>query len=195
MSAGLTLRARCRDEPTTAPTYTSRDCATRCWWQARSRGRVRAIDTHTAETTPGVVAVLSHLNLPNFARQPIWDIVRVTGMSFAPMQNDAVHYAGQPVAMVVADTVERAQEGARLLDVDYEPAEPVGTLSDAEARGGVFDVDHVMGVLPAHYHRGDVESAFASAPHLLDQTYSLSARSDTTRSSSPPPLRHGTAAG
>jgi len=141
-----------------------------------AHGRIRAIDALAAETMPGVLAVFSHMNLPHFARQPVWDIVRVTGMSFAPMQDDAVHYAGQPVAMVVADTLEQAQAAAQQVRVDCQHAEPVGTLSDAEARGGVFDVDHVMGVLPAHYQRGDVEAAFVAAPHLLEQNYSLSAQ-------------------
>jgi len=141
-----------------------------------ARGRVRAIDTLAAETMPAVVAVFSHLNLPNFARQPIWDIAKVTGMTFAPLQDDAVHYAGQPVAIVVADTLEQAHAAAQDVLVEYERAEPVGTLSDSEARDGVLDVDRVMGVLPAHYHRGDVDAAFAAAPHLLEQQYTLSAQ-------------------
>jgi xanthine dehydrogenase YagR molybdenum-binding subunit len=141
-----------------------------------AHGRVSTIDTSVAETMPGVQAVLTHLNLPNLARQPIWDIVRVTGMSFAPMQTDIVHYAGQPVAIVVADTLEQAQAAAQQLHIDYEQFEAVGTLSAVEARNGVFDVERVMGVLPAHYHRGDVDAAFAAAPHLLEQDYSLSAQ-------------------
>src|SRR5262249_35016249 len=136
-----------------------------------ARGRVRAIDTTGAEAMSGVAGVFTHHNLPNLARQPVWDIVRVTGMSFAPMQDDAVHYAGQPIAMVVADTREQAAAAAERLRVDYDLAEPVGTLADAQSRGAVFDVDRVMGVLPAHYERGDVDSAFADAAHVLDQTY------------------------
>src|SRR4029077_8462208 len=101
---------------------------------------------------------------------------KVTGMTFAPLQDDAVHYAGQPVAIVVADTLEEAHAAAQHVLVEYERAEPVGTLSDSEARDGVLDVDRVMGVLPAHYHRGDVDAAFATAPHLLEQHYTLSAQ-------------------
>jgi xanthine dehydrogenase YagR molybdenum-binding subunit len=140
-----------------------------------AHGRVRAIDTRAAESLPGVLGVFTHLNLPKFARQPVFDMTRVTGMSFAPLQDDAVLYAGQPIAMIVADTLEQAQVSAQTVHVDYEPEEAVGTLGDAEARGGVYDVETVMTVLPAHYRRGDAEAAFATATHLLEARYSQSA--------------------
>ena len=42
------------------------------------------------------------------------------GQSFFPLQDDVVHYAGQPVALVVADSLERAQHAASLVRVAYE---------------------------------------------------------------------------
>ena len=66
-----------------------------------------------------MLAVLTHENLPKVAAQPhlLPSLVgqAAPGESFFPMQDDVVHYAGQPVALVVADTHERAQHAASLV--------------------------------------------------------------------------------
>ena len=77
----------------------------------RQRGRRRAAD--------GVLAVLTHVNLAKIAGQPqlLPSLVGAPapGESFFPMQDDVVHYAGQPVALVIADSHERAQHAASLV--------------------------------------------------------------------------------
>jgi xanthine dehydrogenase YagR molybdenum-binding subunit len=50
------------------------------------------------------------------------------GETFFPMQDEVVRYAGQPVAMVVADSLERAQHAATLLRVSYEETPSTTTL-------------------------------------------------------------------
>ena len=137
-------------------------------------GRVTGIDVRAAEVSPGALRVFTHQNLPPLARQPVWDLQKVTGMSFAPMQSDVIRYAGQPVAIVVAESLEQAEAAAALVSVGYEAHAPVATLADAEAAGGVFDPDHVMGILPARYRRGDAGAAFDRAPHLVRQDYTMS---------------------
>ena len=72
-----------------------------------------------------MLAVLTHQNLPRIAGQPqlLPSLVGgpAPGESFFPMQDDVVHYAGQPVAIVVADTLERAAaRGVPACDVSYE---------------------------------------------------------------------------
>ena len=49
-------------------------------------------------------------------------------MSFFPLQDDVVHYAGQPVALVVADSHERAQYAAGLVRVSYEATPSIATI-------------------------------------------------------------------
>ena len=132
-------------------------------------GQITSIDVRTAEGSPGVLRVFTHQNLPPLARQPVWDLQKVTGMSFAPMQSDIIHYAGQPVAIVVAESLEQAEAAAALVGVGYQAQAPVATLAHAEAGGGVFDPDHVMGILPARYRRGDADEAFVRAAHLVRQ--------------------------
>jgi len=137
-------------------------------------GQITSIDVRTAEGSPGVLRVFTHQNLPPLARQPVWDLRKVTGMSFAPMQSDIIHYAGQPVAIVVAESLEQAEAAAALVGVGYQAQAPVATLAHAEAGGGVFDPEHVMGILPARYRRGDADEAFARAAHLVRQDYTMS---------------------
>jgi len=76
-------------------------------------GRITSIDVGEALNAAGVLAVLTHHDLPKVASPPVLlpSLVgqAAPGQSFFPMQDETVHYWGQPVAMVVADTHERAQ--------------------------------------------------------------------------------------
>jgi xanthine dehydrogenase YagR molybdenum-binding subunit len=136
-----------------------------------AHGRISRIDTEAAMRATGVLGVFTHDNLPRLARQPVWDLLKVTGMSFAPMQRDTIEYAGQAVAIVVAETLEQAACASKLLDIHYEVTRAVAVLADAE----VTDVERILGgVLPAHYGRGDVTAALSSATHMVDQAYAMS---------------------
>ena len=82
-------------------------------------GRVTAIDADAARAADGVLAVLTHEDLPKIAAEPhlLPSLVGgpAPGESFFPMQDDVVHYAGQPVALVVAEEYEQAQYAASLV--------------------------------------------------------------------------------
>jgi len=82
-------------------------------------GRVTAIDTRQAERAGGVAGILTHRNLPKVNPVPLLPSLvggPAPGETFFPMQDEVVHYAGQPVAVVVADTLEQAQYAATLVD-------------------------------------------------------------------------------
>ena len=89
-------------------------------------GRVPAIDAEAALRADGVLAVLDHRTLGRIAGAPhlLPSLLgqAAPGESFFPLQDDVVHYAGQPVALVVADSLERAQHAASLVRVSYEGA-------------------------------------------------------------------------
>jgi xanthine dehydrogenase YagR molybdenum-binding subunit len=138
---------------------------------AVAHGRVRLINSTAAQNVNGVRGVFTHENLPPLVHQPIWDLYRGNGMSFAPMQSDRIHYAGQAVAIVVAETLEQAEHASSLVACEYDVEAPVPSLDEAT----VFDIEHVIGVLPAHYHRGDAAAALAGAAHTVEQTYAISA--------------------
>jgi xanthine dehydrogenase YagR molybdenum-binding subunit len=143
-----------------------------------SSGRVTAVDTSLAEDADAVVAVLTHECLPKLAIQPrlLPSLVGVAapGESFFPMQADVVHYWGQPVAMVVAETYEAAQYAATLVAVSYESLPSVTTLD--EGRDAAYEPERLFGgLMPARNDRGAFEEAFGQASVRLDLSYRMAA--------------------
>lgn len=81
-------------------------------------GRITSIDTTEAEHADGVAGILTHHNTPKVNQVPLVPSLLggpAPGQTFFPMQDDVIHYAGQPVAVVVAATWEQAQYAATLI--------------------------------------------------------------------------------
>ncbi|HKA43748.1 MAG TPA: xanthine dehydrogenase family protein molybdopterin-binding subunit [Burkholderiales bacterium] len=91
-------------------------------------GVVTDIDAGHARRVAGVVRVLTHESLPKLAPAP----VPPAAQSFMPMQDNRVMYEGQPVAIVLAETLEAANEGAGQVKVTYR-AGPLSTFAAAES--------------------------------------------------------------
>lgn len=90
-----------------------------------ARGRIRAIDPADALRLPGVLQVFTHRNSPRHGRNDddYTDEVAPPGAPFRPLNDEQVRYSGQPVALVVADSLELARYGASLVRVEYEAAQ------------------------------------------------------------------------
>jgi xanthine dehydrogenase YagR molybdenum-binding subunit len=141
-------------------------------------GRVIAIDTTGANVSGSVLTILTHENLPKVAAVPklLPSLVGgpAPGETFFPMQDDAVHYAGQPVALVVAETYEAAQHAASLISVTYERSPSVTTI--AQGRDASYEPALLFGgLMPARNERGDVETALARAEVRIDVSYRMAA--------------------
>jgi xanthine dehydrogenase YagR molybdenum-binding subunit len=141
-------------------------------------GRVAAIDGGPAIAAGGVLAILTHENLPKVVGEPhlLPSLVGAAapGESFFPMQDDAVHYAGQPVAVVVADSHERAQYAASLVAVSYEGAPSVTTID--EGRDTAYEAERLFGgLMPGRAERGNVEAGFADSEVLVEVAYRCAA--------------------
>jgi xanthine dehydrogenase YagR molybdenum-binding subunit len=136
-----------------------------------ARGRVVALDVAAAKAHPGVVEVMTPGNRPPLAKDPD---LRDTPFAFKldVLQNDLVRYPQQPVAVVVAETLEAATEGAALLAPRYE-AEP--------ARVGLDGADPFVPPVvgpghPASTRVGDVEGGLQAAAHRMEATYETPAQ-------------------
>jgi xanthine dehydrogenase YagR molybdenum-binding subunit len=142
-----------------------------------SSARITGIDTSQATQADGVLAVLTHRDLPKVAQPPLIPSlfgVAAPGETFFPMQDDIVHYAGQPVAIVIADSLERANYAATLVQVAYEARSSVTTID--EGRADAYEPHAIFaGFVPGHVRRGDVDSALAKADHTVAADYRFAA--------------------
>jgi xanthine dehydrogenase YagR molybdenum-binding subunit len=141
-------------------------------------GRVVAVDADAALAADGVLAVLTHEHVPRIVGEPhlLPSLLgqAAPGESFFPMQDDVVHYAGQPVALVVADAHERAQHAAALVDVLYEPAASITAIE--QARDQAYEPPRLFGgLMPARNERGDVDAALAQADARVDVAHAMAA--------------------
>src|SRR6202023_2279510 len=123
-----------------------------------ARGRVTLLDVTAAKAHPGVVEVMTPANRPPLAQDPD---AKIDPFMFRLdlLQNNHVRYATQPIAVVIAETIEAATEGAALLSPRYE-TEPARTGLDAAES---FIPPGVGVGNPAEMHRGDVEAGLAGA--------------------------------
>ncbi|GJD53497.1 Aldehyde oxidoreductase molybdenum-binding subunit PaoC [Methylobacterium crusticola] len=136
-----------------------------------ARGRVAHLDVAAAEAHPGVVAVMTPRNAPRLARHPDEKGDPFT-FRLDLLQDDRVRYANQPVAVVVAETLEAATEGAALLAPRFE-AEPPATGLDADGRF----VPGAIGIGdPPDVVKGDVEAGLAAASRRIEATYETAAQ-------------------
>ncbi|MET9871764.1 molybdopterin cofactor-binding domain-containing protein, partial [Streptomyces sp. NPDC006386] len=133
-----------------------------------ARGRITAIDTRAAHAQPGVLGVLSHLDKPELAYRDnpgAW-LDPAVGERLHVFQDDKVRFFGQPVAVVVARTLEAAQHAADLVKVSYDAERP---STDMTAPG----VRENEPQRQQNYVRGNPDEALASADVRLEGTYRL----------------------
>jgi CO/xanthine dehydrogenase Mo-binding subunit len=92
-----------------------------------AHARIRSVDGSPALALDGVVAVLLARDLPIVGTG--------TARRFVPLARDEVVFAGQPIAVVVAETEAAAEDGAELVALDLEPLEPAVDVLEAAAPG------------------------------------------------------------
>src|SRR5215472_1926497 len=126
-----------------------------------ARGRVTGIDASSAETLPGVVAVVTHENAPRLAD--------TSDRELAVLQDADVAFRGQYVAAVVAETLEIARYAASLVRVSYDE-EPHDVELRAD-RDNLYAPAQVNAGYPTDTEQGDFDLAFSSAAVKLDETY------------------------
>ena len=132
-------------------------------------GRIGHIAVDVAQHSPGVLAVITHVNAPVLARGPETPI---GPQPLPPFQSDAVLHYGQHVAMVVAETTEQANAAAALIEVTYQPDTPVLSFDDARTS----PVFHPW--TPDH-DRGDVRRGLAAAEVQVNETYTTARNSNS----------------
>lgn len=139
---------------------------------------VRSIDARAARSAPGVLAILTSVDALADGLAPLRPYVEAniqTGepFAFAPqplLASDKVRFAGEPVALVVAETLAQALDAAERVAVDYEPLPAVTSAEAARVQGAPLLSDEVPGNTCLDWHTGDAEgaeAAFAAAAHVV----------------------------
>ncbi|ODT18220.1 MAG: xanthine dehydrogenase molybdopterin binding subunit, partial [Kaistia sp. SCN 65-12] len=123
-------------------------------------GRLKKLDLADAAASPGVVAVLAAGDVPG--RNDVAPI----GQGEPLFAIDRVDYAGQPLALVVAESLDAARLAAERAVVEIEEEEPILDIASALAKKAYVQA-------PATLLRGDPESALKRAPHRLTAEFSV----------------------
>ncbi|MBY0250312.1 MAG: molybdopterin-dependent oxidoreductase, partial [Methylobacterium organophilum] len=134
-----------------------------------ARGRITGFDLAAAERVPGVLRIFTHRDFAG-AVAPVKHLMAggYANSSHRPLDSDAVAYAGQIVALVVAETLEAAEAAAGAVTVAYA-AEPAAGGFDAPGAETVRLAD-----LKSHHEdiaRGDAEAGLAGAAIRVEARY------------------------
>ncbi|HEX6344930.1 xanthine dehydrogenase family protein molybdopterin-binding subunit [Umezawaea sp.] len=134
-----------------------------------SRGRITAIDTTAATALDGVISVITHENAVPMRPPAKVSPVDIDSMAPGTMVNylntDEVSWNGQPIAVVVAETLHAAHEAASLVRATYD-VQPSTVDFKAEAPNAEPQPSSL--ILPSGGSKGDAEAALAAAPVSVD---------------------------
>ena len=131
-------------------------------------GRIRRIDTREAEAMRGFVLVLTHRNAPKLPKEGRAAVNPPAGREISVLQSDAVRYNGEPIAVVVADTFEHANEAASRVRVEYERGSPELDFERAKAS---LHRPEKAGRSPPDKSWGNADKAIAEAEVRISATY------------------------
>ncbi len=121
-----------------------------------AHGEIREMDLSAVRAAPGVVDVLTADDLPG-------DCDVSPSVHDEPLlATGEVHYVGQPVFLVVAESHLAARRAARLARIDYEEKPAILTIDEAMAAGSRFEGGPVI------WEKGEAAAAIAAAPHRLE---------------------------
>ncbi len=137
-----------------------------------ARGRIRDIDIDEAAAVPGVLRVLSHQSTPRLRVK--------TDPALWILQDGEVHYRGQIVAGVIAETPEAAREAAELVhisydeqlaELDFDPDSPYAISVRRVAPIVIARRSEVLFTRPGEESKGDVDAGLAAAVHRVEVEY------------------------
>ena len=150
-----------------------------------AHAEIKSIDVSAAAAAPGVVAVFTgddiaadNLGVPGMPAK--WKRPDGKPMKYRPQPPLAlgrVRYVGDPVALVVGETLDQARDGAELIDVDYEPLASVTETAQTVEPDAPLVWDDYPDNVSGLYQAGDagaVEAAFANAAHITKRRFVIS---------------------
>jgi carbon-monoxide dehydrogenase large subunit len=146
-----------------------------------AHARIENIETDAASAAPGLLAIFTIEDVMADGLKPLMPTVEANPLdgepfSFLPqplLADGVVRHVGEPVALVICETVDQALDAAERVVVNYRPLSAVTTPVEALALGAPKITPEVPGNLYLDWRTGDqaaVEAAFDRAEHLVDLT-------------------------
>jgi xanthine dehydrogenase YagR molybdenum-binding subunit len=135
-----------------------------------AKGRITSMNTQAAERSPGVLLVMTHLNAPKLPALTSQPKAPPAGRVIQVFQDNVVRYANQPIGVVVAETLEQAEEAAFLVRAQYA-AEAHHVDLDSRVDEGYSPKKVGGGGEPASSERGDMKTGLAEASSRIDHVY------------------------
>jgi xanthine dehydrogenase YagR molybdenum-binding subunit len=134
---------------------------------AIAKGKILSLNTKEAEAAPGVIAVISHLNRPEVSG---WETrggqqgeSRLEGQEFRVFYDDTIHFDRQPIALVIANTFERATYAASLVKARYQKEAAKTDMAENLSNA-------VQATRAKDYSRGN-NAALQAAPVKIEARY------------------------
>ena len=150
-----------------------------------AHAKITRLDTAKAKAAPGVRAVLigedwansGYGDLPRAAGKKKRDGSPMYRPHFPALAKVKVRYVGDPVAFVVADTIEQAQDASELVEVDYEILPSVTSVALGSEPGAPLVWDDCENNICFVHLEGDkaaTDAAFAKADHIIKKRFVIS---------------------
>ncbi|WP_137045388.1 xanthine dehydrogenase family protein molybdopterin-binding subunit [Pseudolabrys sp. FHR47] len=143
--------------------------------------RIRSIDTSAAERAPGVKRILRAADVP-VNKNTLLSLINFGKDDEPSLAVDKVHYKGEPVVAVIADSEAAAMAARKLVRIDYETLPHVFDVEEA-LKPGAPVVNETYPNNYFEYHDkfdhqklrfGDTEKAFQSADIVMEERYQMS---------------------
>ncbi|MGF6259322.1 xanthine dehydrogenase YagR molybdenum-binding subunit [Paraburkholderia youngii] len=131
-------------------------------------GTISSIDASRAEAGPGVLLVMTYQNAPRLPNGGKSAFSPPAGRYLSLLQDNQVHYSNEPVAVVVADTLEHATDAARQLRIVYQPG--TAALDFEQAKAHAHAPDKPQG-RQTDTQRGSFEDGMQSGDVHIEATY------------------------
>lgn len=150
-----------------------------------AHAEIRSIDTTEAKAAPGVLAVFTgadvaadNLGVPGMPAK--WKRPDGEPMKYRPqppLATDRVRYVGDPVAMVIAETLNQARDAAELIDVDFDMLPSITDTAQTVAADAPRVWDDYPDNIAGLFQSGDAdatEAALSGAAHVIKRRFVIS---------------------
>ncbi|MEA2833799.1 MAG: aerobic carbon-monoxide dehydrogenase large subunit [Methylobacteriaceae bacterium] len=144
-----------------------------------AHGRLRAIDAAEARAMPGVAAVYTMGDFTAIAQGPMPPMAPhpliKTPITYHPLAVDEVRHVGEAVAVVLADTRQRAEDAANAIELEIDDlpsvADATVAITDGAPQAHSGRDSNLIGTMRGGF--GDAAAVFAKADHILSETFAI----------------------